>query len=75
MLLPDLPIEYWDLEVLRGLGDYVVSLVYFDERDLRWNNKHMAWVLVDVDLDLVLPKEIEIIKEKGSILQTLDYWQ
>jgi hypothetical protein len=60
--------------VLRGLGDFVGSFVYFDERDLRWNNKHMAWVLVEVDLDLGLPEEIEIITKKGLILQTLDYW-
>lgn len=74
MLLPNLPIEYLDLGVLRGLGDFVASFVYFDERNLRWNNKRMAWVLVEVDLDLGLPEEIEIIIEKGLILQTLDYW-
>jgi hypothetical protein len=60
MLLPELPIEYLDLEVLRGLRDSVGRFVYFDERDLKWNNKRMAWVLVEVDLDLGLPEDIEI---------------
>ena len=30
---------------------------------------------MEVDLDLVLPEDIEIFTEKGSILQSIDFWQ
>jgi len=41
-LLQDLPIEFWDVEVLKGIGDAMGNFVYFEEKYLHWDNKRMA---------------------------------
>jgi len=55
MLLPNFPKELWVLKVFKNIGDMVGRFVYFDEQSLRCNNKTLASVLVEMDLDLGLP--------------------
>jgi hypothetical protein len=45
-------------KVFIEIANTVGKFVFFDEKTLRWNNKRLAWILVEVDLDLGLPKEI-----------------
>jgi hypothetical protein len=40
------------------LANSVGKLVFFDEKTLQWKNKRLAWILVELDLDLGLLEEI-----------------
>jgi hypothetical protein len=48
---------------------------YKNEHALSWNNKHLAWVLVELDIELGLPEEMEVYFEEDSFIQLLDYWR
>jgi hypothetical protein len=43
------------------------------KKSLRWNNKRLSWILVEMDLELGLLEDIEILMDHGSFIQVLDY--
>jgi hypothetical protein len=51
MLLSDFLIEFWFVNFFEVVANIVGRFIYFYERSLRWNNKRLAWVLVEMDLD------------------------
>jgi len=65
VLLPDLPLKFWDPKVLKAIGDKVGDFVFFELKYLSWEVKQMAWILVDCDLLKGVPEAIEITSEKG----------
>lgn len=74
VLLLDFPLELWSLTVLEAVANSIGRLVYFDDRSLRWVNKKVAWVLVDMDLDSGLPDSLDICIGDHRFSQPLDYW-
>jgi hypothetical protein len=74
ILLPDFSLELWSVRIFIDIANSVGRFVYFEEKSLRWNNKRLAWVLVEMDLELGFPNEIEISLGDSSFMDSLDYW-
>jgi hypothetical protein len=75
MLLPDFPIEFWSIRIFEAVAKSVGKFIFFDELSLRWSNKRLAWVLVELDLDRGLPDVIDISIGDTHIRQSVDFWR
>ena len=61
VLLPSLPFLLWNLNILEGIANTIGRFVVVDEDlDLSFN-KRLAQVLVEMDVSLGLPAEVEIL--------------
>jgi hypothetical protein len=75
MLLPNFPIEFWSVRIFEAVANSVGKFVFFDELSLRWSNKRLAWVLVELDLTRGLDDVIDISIEDSHIRQLVDFWR
>ena len=74
IILPDFSLELWSVHIFTNIAILVGRFVYFEEKSLRWNNKRLAWVLVEMDLEMGFPNEIERSLGDASFMGSLDYW-
>jgi hypothetical protein len=73
MLLPKFPVELWVTQIFVDLENIVGRFVYFDEKTLCWNNKRIAWVLVEFDSEKGFLEDIEVSTGDSFFIQVLDY--
>jgi hypothetical protein len=73
ILLPEFPIQLWVTQIFVDLKNIVVRFVYFDKKTLCWNNKRIAWVLVEFDSENVFSEDIEVSTADSFFIQVLDY--
>jgi hypothetical protein len=62
-------------KIFEAIANSVGNFIFYDDQALRWSNKRLAWVLVEIDLDKGLPDEIEIYIGDTYICQAVDYWR
>ena len=68
--LPHLPLHCWNLESLEIIGN---NLGKFIDRDERKYQYACTRICVEVDLEIGLPKAIQLIVAEWSYIQELDY--
>jgi len=73
MLLPDFPIELWSKDVFISLANSVGRFLMVEDNCFRWNNKRLAWILVEIDPLLGFPEEIEVILGVNRFIQVVDF--
>jgi hypothetical protein len=73
VLLPGLPLNLWNLPVLKAIGNLLGRFLKVDETCLLSTDKRMARVLVELDLHAGLMDSIEL-EWRGQVsVQRLDY--
>jgi len=73
VLLPSLPFPLWNLNILEGITNTIGRFVAVDEDFHLSFDKRMAQVLVELDVSLGLPDEVEILCKERLLVQKLDY--
>ena len=73
VLLPSLPFPLWNLNILEGIANTIGRFVAVDEDFHLSFDKMMAQVLVELDVSLGLPAEVEILCKEQLLVHKLDY--
>ena len=73
VLLPALPFPLWNIDVFIGLTNTLGRFVVVEKDFHLIFDKHMAWVLVELDISSGLLLEINIVCNDKVICQRLDY--
>ena len=67
VILPGLPFPLWNRDVMEGIGDTIGRFVAVEDDFLHTFDKRMAKILVEMDLSIGLPAEIDIICQERII--------
>ena len=73
VLLPSLPFPLWNLNILEGIANTISHFVAVDDDFHLSFDKRMARVLVEMDISLGLPTDVEILCKDRLLVQKLDY--
>ena len=72
-MLPHLPFPLWNKNVLEGIANSIGRFVAVETDFLLAFDKMIARVLVELDVSLGLPAEVEILCGECLFIQKLDY--
>ena len=61
VLLPGLPFPLWNRSLLEGIGDTIGHFVAVEDDFMNSYDKRMARILVELDISMGLPADIEIL--------------
>lgn len=75
MLIPGLPIELWTYNLIMGLANSVGKFIRLDRNSLYGMDRRIAKLMVEFDMSLGLPTEVEIVWGTRSFIQRLDYYK
>jgi hypothetical protein len=73
VLLPGLPLHFWNKEAIRAIADSLGKFISFDLASLSGSSRKMGRVLVEIDITAGLPENLEIVWRGRKTLQSLDY--
>jgi hypothetical protein len=73
VLLPGLPLQFWNEGALRAIGDSLGTFITVDRSALTAADKKVGHVLVEVDIHGGLPETLEICWRDRRKIQNLDY--
>jgi hypothetical protein len=73
VLLPGLPLHFWNEEALRAIGDSLGKFITLDSKSLSSQSRIMGKVMVEIDTSSGLPESLEILWRGRRHLQPLDY--
>jgi hypothetical protein len=73
VLLPGLPLHFWTEGAIKAIGDSLGRFIAFDHSSLTGSSRKLGKVLVEMDLSVGLPANLEIEWRGRKTLQTLDY--
>ena len=72
-LLPGLPFPLWNRDTLEGIGNSIGRFIAIEEEFLNTFDKRMARILVEIDVSMGLPADIDILCDQRVIPQRIDY--
>jgi hypothetical protein len=73
VLLPGLPLHFWNKDAIRAIADTLGKFISFDSGSLSGSSRKMGRVLVEIDITTGLPENLEIVWRGRKSLQPLDY--
>ena len=73
VLLPGLPFPLWSRSLLEGVGNTIGRFVAVEEDFMHSFDKRMEKILVEMDISVGLPVEVEIPCHEHLFVQRLDY--
>jgi hypothetical protein len=73
VLLPDLQLNLWNKTALMAIGNLLDHFLNVDESSLLSPDKHMARVLVELDIHASLMDSLELEWRGQVMVQCLDY--
>jgi hypothetical protein len=73
VLLPGLPLHFWNEEAFRAIGNSLGKLISLDSPSRSGSSRLLGRVLVEIDISTGLPETLEIDWRGRKILQKLDY--
>ena len=60
LLMPGFPIQWWKREIIVMIANTVGRFLFLDDKTLVTGDKKMVAVLVELNVNIGLPEEIEI---------------
>jgi hypothetical protein len=73
VLLPGLPLHFWNFEACKAIGNSLGKFISLDPVTLTGSSRKMAKILVEMDITAGLPENLQIDWRGRKTLQTLDY--
>ena len=74
VLLPHLPFPLWNKNVLEGIANTIGRFVAVETDFLLAFDKRVARILVEMDVSLGLPADVEVLYGERLFIQKLDYF-
>lgn len=73
VLLPGLPLQFWNLQALERIGASLGRFLKVDTKQLEASDRRLAKIYVEVDVQVGLPEVLEIDWRGQMISQDLDF--